>query len=190
MDINCPSCGVKLKAKDELAGKSRNCPKCGSVIEIPKPAPPPRKPSGPLATERQKDYATTLGIQFTPDVTRREISDLIDAAVDRRDEDRMRRLDELGSRESEAWQKMREEVLAEIDQDDCRLSKATAAQIVEEFANRDQGAILIWFGIDDIDFDDLAGAKFTISFSENMTEKEMGFVVLAARYMLARRAGQ
>ncbi len=35
--VSCPGCGSKLNAKDELAGQSRKCPKCGSVIEIPQP---------------------------------------------------------------------------------------------------------------------------------------------------------
>ncbi|MHC4404548.1 MAG: hypothetical protein ACYTG0_33250 [Planctomycetota bacterium] len=32
----CPTCGVKLSAKEKLAGQSRTCPKCGTTIEIPR----------------------------------------------------------------------------------------------------------------------------------------------------------
>ena len=31
----CPSCQVKLNAKEELAGQRRKCPKCGEPVEIP-----------------------------------------------------------------------------------------------------------------------------------------------------------
>ena len=34
--IVCPGCGVKIKAKSELAGKTRKCPKCGGKIAVPK----------------------------------------------------------------------------------------------------------------------------------------------------------
>ena len=37
--ITCPGCKVKLNAKEELAGQSRKCPKCGAVIQIPGAAP-------------------------------------------------------------------------------------------------------------------------------------------------------
>lgn len=34
--LNCPGCGVKIKAKLELAGKTRKCPKCGGIIVVPR----------------------------------------------------------------------------------------------------------------------------------------------------------
>ena len=34
--IFCPGCGVKIKAKEKLAGKTRKCPKCGGKIVVPK----------------------------------------------------------------------------------------------------------------------------------------------------------
>ena len=37
--FTCPSCQVRLNAKDELAGRTRKCPKCGAAIEIPETAP-------------------------------------------------------------------------------------------------------------------------------------------------------
>ncbi len=33
--IVCPGCGVKIKAKEELVGKTRKCPKCGEKIVVP-----------------------------------------------------------------------------------------------------------------------------------------------------------
>src|SRR5689334_12778347 len=35
--IQCTQCGAKLKAPDEAAGKTTNCPKCGTRISIPEP---------------------------------------------------------------------------------------------------------------------------------------------------------
>ena len=37
--LTCPSCQVTLRAKDEMAGQTRRCPKCGATVEIPKPDP-------------------------------------------------------------------------------------------------------------------------------------------------------
>ncbi len=33
--FQCPGCGSKLNAKDELAGQSRKCPKCGTAVTVP-----------------------------------------------------------------------------------------------------------------------------------------------------------
>lgn len=84
---------------------------------------------------------------------------------------------------------MRTEILAEIDEEDCRLSKATTDQIVEELENRDRGAILISFPIDDVDFDNFTGAKFDISFSDNLSETEMCAVLVGLGIHAARQAG-
>jgi len=32
--VTCPGCGSKLKAKEELLGETRKCPKCGTVVLI------------------------------------------------------------------------------------------------------------------------------------------------------------
>lgn len=85
-------------------------------------------------------YATELGISFPPDINRRDISKLIDAAIEKRDDERFRRLMELGNRESQAWREMREAVLKEIDEEDCRLSVARPQQMVDELANRNLAA--------------------------------------------------
>lgn len=189
MNVTCGSCGVNLQAKDELAGKTAKCPKCGNAIEIPKPTPPAAKAKIPPATERQKEYATSLGIKFPRDINRKDLSELIDAAAQQRDEERFKRLNELSDHESAAWQKMREEVLAEIDEEDCRLSKAEPAQMLEELANRNRGAILISFDWDDaIDFEDLTGAKFGIEFSDDMAESDMRSVLMSLGAAMLRQS--
>ena len=33
--LTCPSCQASLNAKDELAGQTRKCPKCGATLQIP-----------------------------------------------------------------------------------------------------------------------------------------------------------
>ena len=37
IQVSCSGCGTKLKVKDELAGRSGKCPKCGGRIKIPVP---------------------------------------------------------------------------------------------------------------------------------------------------------
>jgi hypothetical protein len=172
MNVKCAKCGVELKAKDDLAGKTAKCPKCGNVIRVPESVAATAKPTIPPATDRQREYATSLGIEFPPDINRKDLSEMIDLAVQHRDEERYKKLDQLGDRESEAWQKMREEVLAEIDEHDCRLSKAEPSQMVQELANRNRGGILISFDLDEVvNFDDLSAVNVNISFSDDALEE-------------------
>jgi len=62
--VQCPSCGKKLTAKDELAGKKATCPGCKKILAIPaaRPSSQPksRVPAMPAATP------------FTPAVRRRK----------------------------------------------------------------------------------------------------------------------
>ena len=37
IQVSCSGCGTKLKVKDELAGRSGKCPKCGGKVKIPAP---------------------------------------------------------------------------------------------------------------------------------------------------------
>jgi len=124
MRITCSACNAVLKAKPELAGKHTKCPKCGAAIEIPVLTPQEPRRNPPLATQRQKEYAQRLGVAFPPNVTRAEISKLIDEAVTKRDDERFERLDDLSRRKIQAYEQMRQQVLAEVDAEDCRLSKA------------------------------------------------------------------
>ena len=189
MNVTCPKCGAILKAKAELAGKTAKCSKCGSPVEIPEPSPPLAARKIRRATQPQKEYATSLGIDFPSDISRGDISQRIDAALERRDEQRGKRLIELGDRESKAWEAMRKEVLAELDAEDCRLSKADPGQMVEALADRDRGAIMISFPLDhEIDFEDLTGVEFAISFSDNMDESDMRSVVISMGIAMVARS--
>lgn len=61
--IQCPACGTKLQAPDQVAGKKVKCPKCGQVVAVPAAAgaavaaaasgrpsaPPPARPRQPAA---------------------------------------------------------------------------------------------------------------------------------------------
>ena len=46
--VKCSGCGIKLKAKSELAGQTRKCPKCGASFVI---------PEGPQAEARELESA-------------------------------------------------------------------------------------------------------------------------------------
>ena len=167
MNVICGNCGVNLKARDELAETTAKCPQCGNAIEIPNPARPPVKAIISPATERQKEYATSLGIK-TKNGSRNSMRFMIERA-------------RRGRR--------RAEVLAELDEEDCRLSKAEPPQILEAFDKRGRGAILISFDWDDgIDFDDLAGAKFSIAFSDDLAESEVGSVLGMMGIAMTRRS--
>jgi len=181
MKVVCGACGVNLKAPDELAGKNAKCPKCGNSVQIPATSAQKRKAPIPPATERQKKYARELGIDFPPDINRRDISNLIDAAIEKRDEERYQRLEEMSRRESKAWEEMREAVLKEIDEEDCRLSIARPQQMVDQLADRNSGAILIRFDIDDVDelLRHAKGVQFTVTYADIITASEARSILTA-----------
>jgi hypothetical protein len=138
-----------------------------------------------LATQRQRDFAKSLGIEFPENVTKSEIGRLIGEARVRRDE-------ELEARHGKAWEEARKQIIAEIDEDDCRLSKATPAQMVDELCNRDLGAVLVFFKLNEVDLDHLEGAHVGIHFSDNLTEAQMYAVlgVLGVQALGERRRGK
>ncbi len=179
--FECFSCHTKLKAKDSVAGKNIKCPKCGVVVEIPaveppdKPAPlpTPDKPAPLPATEKQKDYALSLGIKFSPDITKSEISKLLDIKVGDQIDERYKRLDDLTNRESKAYDEMKEEILANLDVDECMLSTATESQVMEKYEEQDLGAILITFPINDFDPNNLDGLGLGVNFTDNISEEDM-----------------
>jgi hypothetical protein len=143
-----------------------------------------------LATERQKEYARSLGIDFNERITRAEISKLIDDAEKAQIEKRYQVLDDLEQRESEAWEKMRAQVLAEIDPEDCPLSKADTSQIVESLSKRRLAAILITIPWDSVhDFDDLRGTTFQISFADDMTLDEVEKVIISSAMTIMEQKG-
>jgi hypothetical protein len=70
--VTCPGCGVKLNAKDELAGRTRRCPQCGAPVPIPKvetPAEPP--PQGPAGVADAAPGEEAIG---TPEATLRPVA--------------------------------------------------------------------------------------------------------------------
>jgi len=145
---------------------------------------------GRPATERQREYARELGIEFTDNITRDEISKLIDAAQTAEEDERWNRLNELNDRESAARNELREEVLAEIDSEGCRLSKATPAQIVQALSDRELATILITMPWKQIkDFENLRGVESEISFSDEMTIEDVESVIMTYAGEIMKRKG-
>jgi len=159
--VTCRSCTAKFAAPEEAAGKTAHCPKCGGPIAVPVP---PR----PLATEKQKDYARELGIEFPASIDRKTISKLIDEAVAKRDDERFHRLDDLQRREA-------------VAADGLRLSVATTDEIVKALYERGMSALLITMQTDEIvDFEHLKGLTANYSFTDNMTMEDVESVILTA----------
>lgn len=183
----CSACKVALSVKAALAGKRVKCPKCGGELEIKKPPTPKKK--APLATERQKEFALELGIVFPDDITRPEISELIAEAVEKRDEKRFNRLDKLEHREREVFEQVREQLRAELGEEDERLSIASPEQMVAALTERGFATVLILIPRDQIeDFKDLRGAEVEMPSSNEMTEEDIESVItqIANTYMKAR----
>ena len=198
IQTTCNTCQSKLKAKPDLAGKTVHCPKCGSPITVPNPTgessedPPTTKLASvkksdiPPATEKQRDYARKLGITFPEDIDRRTISSLIDQALAAQDEARYQRLDELQNHESKVREELKQEIIAELDSNDPRLSVATPAQMVEALENRAMGAILITFD-PDVDPSDLTDVTLNVNYSAETINMEMVKSVVAALLVMTNR---
>jgi len=144
-----------------------------------------------VATERQKEYARALGIVYDDTITRDEISRLIDEAQVAEDAARWQRLNELNDRKSDAWNEMRKAVLAEIDADDCRLSKATPAQMVRVLSDEhDLATVLITMPWSQIkDFENLRGVESLISFSDAMSMDDVESVIMTYAATIMKRKG-
>ena len=70
---------------------------------------------------------------------------MIDAAIIKRDDDLYNRLDEIQEKESRIREELREEIMAECDEVDPRLSVATPEQIINALDFRMTGGILVTF---------------------------------------------
>ncbi|MDD5134260.1 MAG: hypothetical protein PHP01_02460 [Phycisphaerae bacterium] len=127
----------------------------GTVVDVGKIRQLPEIP----ASESQKQYAKSLGIDFPSDISKIEISRLIDKKSD--------------------------ESYNEEMTDDDALSQVTPSQIIEELDSRCIAAILITFD-DAVNFKKLAGVKCSISFSDNFTETEMRMLLVEIGYQYAK----
>jgi DNA-directed RNA polymerase subunit M/transcription elongation factor TFIIS len=90
--ITCNKCAALLNVDEKNIGKTGKCFKCGNRIEIISPNNDKQndtlienKPKRAVrsATEKQKEFARDLGIEFDENINMREISKLIDAALAR-----------------------------------------------------------------------------------------------------------
>jgi predicted Zn finger-like uncharacterized protein len=181
---NCPACEATFKVEDKFAGRRAKCAKCSTVFVIPtfleKMQPPIPEPpqTGPLATERQKEYARSLGVSFDEGIDRRTISKLIDSAVQAQQDERQRELDELQSREGEAYLKLREEIENELDEDNPRVSNATAQQMADALGEAGTAAILLTFDPDVLDEEGAILGNVSVCWSECLLEHDDAMSVL------------
>jgi hypothetical protein len=51
--VDCPDCGGRFKARDELAGRRVKCPKCGEAVKVPADEEEPAVAAGPPRRERR-----------------------------------------------------------------------------------------------------------------------------------------
>ena len=94
--FHCDHCGKDMKVKDSFAGQRGLCPYCNSEVLVPAlvatcnlvESKMPSEPEKPAElevkppTEKQLDYAKKLGVEIPTGVSRKELSRLIDEALD------------------------------------------------------------------------------------------------------------
>jgi putative phage-type endonuclease len=198
--FDCPHCGQRLEATKDLIGRTFPCPGCNDPVVTPTPfadeAGAGRQggpeedfgatKDGEPATERQKEYAASLGVEYSADIGRGEMSDLITATQEKRDAEHREYVEALGRREGEAYERIRKDILREIEEDDCRLSQATSEQIVKAFEERDLGAILITFDTDVLDTSKSVSTNLDFAFSDNLSRQEVDGILVLATEGLSR----
>jgi len=81
MDITCKTCCAIM------ASDASKCPECGQPSEMHATTVAQRVSNVPLATDRQKEFARSLGIEFSADIDRQQISKLIAVATKKRDDE-------------------------------------------------------------------------------------------------------
>ena len=80
--VECPDCKALLKADSTMIGRRARCRKCNGQVDVVAPKKNDEHAhKGWPATQQQKEHATKLGISFPPNVTRSELSVLIDAVL-------------------------------------------------------------------------------------------------------------
>ena len=100
----------------------------------------------PVATQKQKDFAESLGISFQPNINQVEISELIDNALAQKAEERSSTESETAEPDENAIERMRNEVRAEMLKDgSIPLSQATPDDILNYFESvRDQEMVILY----------------------------------------------
>lgn len=173
ISVTCQSCETTFDAADDSAGAPAHCPKCGSATVVLNQS---SKKGIPLATERQKEYARELGIDFPENINRREISNLIDETVAKSEEERYRRLDELERREAAFAESV-------------SVAHASTSQMIEALENRGALAVLITLdppnGV--LDFTNVVGLKLSIESTNGLDRHDMESAILAAAGMIVEQ---
>ena len=170
--LKCGHCNASLVAKPASRGKTLKCPKCKGSVSVPveaaKATDGEKSSSDWRATNKQKAFAKSLEIQFEDNVTRGEISALIDSALEKQKLDRYQELDDINNRRNDAYVALREEAENEVDEDNPRLSIATVEQMLSELVQREEGAIIVTFewGCHD-------GEDFRIRATDDLSEDDM-----------------
>jgi len=168
IQVTCSGCGATFNVDEKHIGKTGKCAKCGNRVPIvpvldeeeeeplvthvelpplpPKPNRPPRR-----ASEKQKAYAADLGIVFDENITSREISKLINAALAREDGI------DYGEIQIEKYLKT--------------LNKCEPSDMVDAMQKRGMCAFMFYWSPQEArtenDFD------VNISFSDNLTERQV-----------------
>lgn len=192
--FECTACKSRLNAKPKLAGRTLACPKCSEQLTVPQPKSLEGQPlpistdASPLATEKQKAFATELGIEFPEGIDRRMISKMIDEALVKQEDARFERLNLLRDGEDRVRDELRNEIMGECDEEDPRVSVATTEQILDALAKRDIGVILITFEYGILSgVEDLTGEKFSLSSTDDLDEHDLKTIVSWLGLVMLRR---
>jgi DNA-directed RNA polymerase subunit RPC12/RpoP len=179
ISVICKKCGAKFSASRRAEGQKLKCLKCESAILIAE--------SGPPATQKQKEFAKDLGIEFNESVSKAEMTRLITAALAQADEDQRLQLAALDAREKAAAERKAKKAGTE----GVNLATASPEQMVEEMAARGLAAFMVaipWKNVRD-DFKSLVGVPFSVYFSDEMSQEDVEDVIGAYASTILKRKG-
>jgi hypothetical protein len=182
IELICVHCERVLKVKDSYAGKTGECPYCRGKVQVPQvtvsPFTPPvnpkvtgkREPKLIPPTEKQLDYAQSLGIDIPDGVSRGDLSRMIDERLENAPASESQRefLRELGvkfpenikanqakllldgaldlrTQIQESIRRENEEYLESLKKDGSLIEHASEDQLLKELQNRGtRFTILFW----------------------------------------------
>lgn len=191
--FDCPKCAAKLKAKVSQVGRELNCPGCKSSIKVPNDAKqrtqaPDRQKQFVAPTAKQIEFATELGVQIPEDVDRRALSKMIDGALMKTE---MRRYDLLNAndqKENQIRDELRNEVLAEVDEEDPRVSIASVERMIQSLDERQIGAIVILYDYGEMSGDaDFSGKTFEMKSTDDLDEDDIKRIISMLGFSYIRR---
>jgi hypothetical protein len=216
IDVHCKHCGKKMRVKDSFAGTKGLCPFCKAEITVPAIASPsnaptrvhpvepksdattPKQSESKPPTEKQLEYARDLGIQIPENVTRQQLSRMIDEAIDNApategqkeflrnlgvkipDDIRRQQMSMLLDAALDLKSQVQEEARREIKEYEIAdlISQASFEQLLEGLKERGKPFFLFTLEDDEFRYKDNVPIKGDLSWTDDLNPADVQWIIL------------